>query len=570
MLKTFISFYKPYKWLFALDLTCTVMVAGVELLFPLTTRYAINELLPHNAYAAFFWVMALLLVAYMVRAGLQYVVSYWGHTMGVCMETDMKKALFTHIQKLPFKFYDKHRTGQLMARVTSDLFEITELAHHGPEDLLISVVELIGAIVIMWTIEWKAAVLLIVMAPIGYFFALWRHKKLADGSRTIKEKIGVVNNSIESSISGIRVAKAFANERREIEKFARGNHQYKEARKEFYREAATFHSGMQFFTSLLHVMVIALGGFLIMQGDMEIVDLLTFSLYVGTFITPIHRLANFAEQYSVGMAGFKRFMEMMAVEPEIADKDNAVALSDVRGKVEFDNVSFSYDEGEAVLDNVTVRLPAGKTLALVGPSGGGKTTLCHLVPRFYEINSGRITIDDHDIRDVTLESLRRAVGIVQQEVVLFADTIRENIRYGRLDATDEEVEEAARRAEIHEDILQMPDGYDTYVGERGLRLSGGQKQRVSIARIFLKNPAVLILDEATSALDTVTEAKIQKSFERLSENRTTLVIAHRLSTIRHADEIVYIDQNGIREQGTHDELMAKDGLYAALYKAIRE
>ncbi len=570
MLKTFLSYYKPYKWLFVLDLVCIVLVAGVELLFPLATRYAINTLLPQNAYLMFFCVMAVLLLAYILRAGLQYIVSYWGHTMGLCMEIDMKKDLFSHIQKLPFRFYDKHRTGQLMARVTSDLYEVTELAHHGPEDLLISIVELIGAIVVMWTIQWKTAILLIVMAPLGFLFMMWRHKKLADGSRVIKEKVGVVNNSIESSISGVRAAKAFTNERYEIKKFARGNQQYKGARKDFYREAATFHSGMQLFTSLIHVMVITLGGILIMQDEMSVVDLLTFSLYVGTFITPIQRLANFAEQYSVGMAGFKRFSEMMAVQPEIADKDGAVTLADVKGKVIFDNVCFSYHEGESILSDVSLHLPAGKTLALVGPSGGGKTTLCHLLPRFYEINSGRITIDDHDIRDVTVESLRQAVGIVQQDVILFADTIRENIRYGRLDATDEEVEEAARRAEIHEDILQMPDGYDTYVGERGLRLSGGQKQRVSIARIFLKNPAVLILDEATSALDTVTEAKIQKSFERLSENRTTLVIAHRLSTIRHADQIVYIDQHGIREQGTHQELLDKDGLYAALYKAIRE
>ena len=551
-------------------MTCTVLIAGVELVFPIATRYAINELLPHNAYTTFFWLMAVLAVGYIVRGALQYVVNYWGHTMGVYMETDMKRTLFSHLQKLPCRFYDKNRTGQLMARVTSDLFEITELAHHGPEDLLISVVELVGAIVIMWTLQWEMAALLLVMAPLVLLFAIWRRKSMAKSARDVKEKIGVINSDIESSISGARVAKAFANEAYESEKFERGNHAYKSARKTFYREMAIFHSGMELFTSLFQVAVIALGGYLIMKDGMQLVDLLTFSLYVSTFVAPIRRLANFSEQYSVGMAGFKRFCELLAVEPEIADKKGAVELRDVRGEVEFDNVSFAYNEGDDVLDNVTVHLPAGKTLALVGPSGGGKTTLCHLLPRFYEINNGTIRIDGNDIRDVKVESLRRAVGIVQQDVVLFADTIRENIRYGRLDATDEEVEEAARRAEIHDDILQMPDGYDTYVGERGLRLSGGQKQRVSIARIFLKNPAVLILDEATSALDTVTEAKIQKSFERLSENRTTLVIAHRLSTVRHADNIVYIDQDGIREQGTHEQLLEKDGLYAALYKAIRE
>ncbi len=570
MLKKFASFYKPYIGLFILDLVCTVMVAGVELVFPMATRYAINDLLPQQAYTAFFWLMAVLLGGYILRALLQYVISYWGHTMGVYMETDMKRELFAHIQKLPCSFFDQNRTGQLMARVTTDLFEIVELAHHGPEDLLISVVELIGAIIIMWSIQWEMAVLLILLAPLVFFFSLWRRKSMAKSSREVKEKIGVINSDIESSISGARVAKAFANEAYESEKFEKGNEQYKVARKMFYREMATFHSGMEFFTSLFQVAVIALGGYLIMKDGMQLVDLLTFSLYVGTFVAPIRRLANFAEQYSVGMAGFKRFMELLAVEPEIADSETATPLENVKGEVVFDDVTFSYQEGEAVLENVTVHLEAGKTLALVGPSGGGKTTLCHLLPRFYEIDAGEIRIDGKDIRDITVESLRRTVGIVQQDVMLFADTIRENIRYGRLDATDEEVEAAAKLAEIHDEILQMPDGYDTYLGERGLRLSGGQKQRVSIARIFLKNPAILILDEATSALDTITEAKIQKSFERLSENRTTLVIAHRLSTIRHADEIVYIDQNGIREQGSHEELMAKDGLYASLYRAISD
>ncbi|MBR5134695.1 MAG: ABC transporter ATP-binding protein [Clostridia bacterium] len=551
-------------------MTCTVLIAAVELIFPVATRYAINDLLPSNAYTPFFWLMAVLLFGYVLRACLQYVVSYWGHTMGVYMETDMKKELFTHLQKLPCSFYDKNRTGQLMSRVTSDLFEIVELAHHGPEDLLISVVELVGAVIIMWTLQWEMAVLLLILAPIIFFFSFWRRKSMAKSSREVKEKIGVINSDIESSISGARVAKAFANEDYETEKFSRGNAKYRDARKIFYREMATFHSGMEFFTSLFQVAVIALGGFLIMKDGMQLVDLLTFTLYVGTFIAPIRRLANFAEQYTVGMAGFKRFMELLAVEPEIADRETAKPLENVRGEVTYDNVTFAYNEGDAVLENVSLHLPAGKTLALVGPSGGGKTTLCHLLPRFYENSEGVIRIDGTDIRDYTLRSLRQTVGIVQQDVLMFADTIRENIRYGRLDATDEEVEAAAKLAEIHEDILQMPDGYDTYVGERGLRLSGGQKQRVSIARIFLKNPAILILDEATSALDTVTEAKIQKSFERLSKDRTTMVIAHRLSTIRHADTIVYIDQDGIREQGSHDELMAQNGLYAALYNAISD
>jgi len=570
MLKRFLSYYRPYMGLFLLDMGCTVSIAAVELVFPMATRYAINELLSVNAYRAFFWLMAVLLVGYIVRALLQYVVSYWGHTMGVYMETDMKRDLFSHLQKLPFSFYDKHRTGHLMSRVTSDLFEVVELAHHGPEDVLISVIELVGAIVIMWTLQWEVALLLLILAPIVLLFTMWRRKKMAASSRAVKEKIAVINSDIESSISGARVAKAFANEAHEIVKFQKGNEQYKTARKSFYREMAVFHSGMEFFTTLFQIAVIAMGGYLIMRDGMELTDLLTFSLYVSTFLAPIRRLANFAEQYTVGMAGFKRFMELMNTAPEIADKPDAVELCDIKGHVVYKDVSFAYGEGEDVLTGVSLDLPAGKTLALVGPSGGGKTTLCHLLPRFYETRSGSITIDGVDVRDASLASLRKAVGIVQQDVMLFADTVRENIRYGRLDATDEEVEEAARLAEIHEDILQMPDGYDTYVGERGLRLSGGQKQRISIARIFLKNPSVLILDEATSALDTITEAKIQAAFERLSKDRTTMIIAHRLSTVRHADTIVYIDHEGIREQGTHEQLMAQQGRYAALYNAIQD
>ncbi len=570
MLRRFFSYYKPYIGLFILDMSCTTVIAAIELLFPIASRYAINTLLPENAYTLFFALMGGMLLAYVLRAGLQYIVSYWGHTLGVYMETDMKSELFSHLQKLPCGFYDKNRTGQLMARITTDLFEVVELAHHGPEDLFLSLIELVGSLVILFYIRWQLALLLIALVPMVLLFAVWRRKKMSAASRAVKEKIGLINSDIESSISGARVAKAFANEEFEAKKFQRSNRRYKEARQGFYREMSLFFSGMEFFGALFQVAVITLGGWLILSDGMQLVDLLTFSMYVGTFLAPIRRLSNFAEQYSVGMAGFKRFCELMAIQPEIADKPDAQTLSTVRGEVAYHHVSFSYNEGTEVLHGIDLTLPAGKTLALVGPSGGGKTTLCHLLPRFYEISAGSITIDGIDIRDVTLRSLRQTVGIVQQEVLLFADTIRENIRYGRLDATDEEVEQAARLAEIHEDIEAMPEGYDTFVGERGLRLSGGQKQRVSIARIFLKNPAVLILDEATSALDTVTEAKIQASFERLQKDRTTLVIAHRLSTIRHADNIVYIDHDGIREQGTHEELLKKGGSYAALCNAMRE
>ncbi|MBQ9413666.1 MAG: ABC transporter ATP-binding protein [Clostridia bacterium] len=568
MIRKLARYYKPYLGLFFLDMICTLLIAAVELAFPLVTRQAINTLLPQSAFAAFFAVMAGLTIAYLLRCGMQYIVAYWGHVMGVYMETDMKRELFAHLQKLPLRFYDENRTGQLMARVTTDLFEVVELAHHGPEDLLLSALELIGSIVILGILQWQLALLLCGLVPIVVIFTIWRRKKMAKASRSVKEKIGEINSDIESSISGARTAKAFANERFEAEKFERGNGRYKTARKIFYREMAIFHSGMELLTSLLQVAGVAFGGWLIMQGDMELVDLLTFTLYVGTFLAPIRKLANFAEQYAVGMAGFRRFTELMAVEPSIVDAPDAVPLTDVKGDVAFQNVRFSYNEGREVLGGIDLSIAAGKTLAVVGPSGGGKTTLVSLLPRFYDVDDGAITIDGQDIRRVTLQSLREAIGIVQQDVLLFADTVRENIRYGRLDATDEEVEAAAKLAEIHEDILEMPNGYDTYVGERGLKLSGGQKQRVSIARIFLKDPAILVLDEATSALDTVTEAKIQKSFERLAENRTTLVIAHRLSTVRHADEIVYIDADGIRERGTHEQLMAENGEYRALYEAI--
>ncbi len=570
MLRRFATYYRPYIGLFVLDMVCTALIAGVELIFPIASRYALSELLPQKLYGVFFALMGGLLLCYLLRAGLQYIVGFWGHTMGVYMETDMKRELFAHLQKLPFSFYDQNRTGQLMSHITTDLFEVVELAHHGPEDVFISAIELVGAIAILWSLNWQLSLVLCLLVPVALGFTLRQRRRMMSVSREVKEKTGKITSDIESSISGVRVAKAFANEAYEAEKFERGNAQYRTARKSFYREMSLFNSGMEFFSALFQVVVIALGGIMIMRDGMQLVDLLTFSLYVGTFLAPVRRLQGFAEQYASGMAGFRRFQELLAVSPEIEDKPGAVPLVPGPGEVVFRDVTFSYHQGTEVLSGVNLRLEAGKTLALVGPSGGGKTTLCHLLPRFYEIDAGSVTIDGQDIRDVTLLSLRRAIGIVQQEVLLFADTIRENIRYGRLDATDGEVEQAARLAEIHEDILAMPDGYDTFVGERGVRLSGGQKQRISIARLFLKNPPILILDEATSALDTVTEAKIQTSFDRLSRNRTTLIIAHRLTTVRHADRIVYIDHEGIREQGTHEQLLAKGGEYAKLYAAMTE
>lgn len=566
MRKKFIGYYRPHVGLFAADMVCALLIAAVDLLFPMVSRYAMQELLPHNSYLTFFAVMGALVAAYLLRAGFQYFVGYYGHLLGVRMEADMRGELFAHLQTLPFKFYDKNRTGHLMSRVVNDLFEVVELAHHGPEDVFISLVTLLGAFVILLTIEWKLALMIFALVPVVILFTIYRRKQMNAASRKVKERTAGINADIESSISGVRVAKAFGNESYEMEKFNEGNDRYRVAKKGFYRQMGIFQAGMDFFTSLMNVAVIAFGGLMIMLEGLSTIDLLTFSLYVGTFLQPIRRLSNFVEQYTVGMAGFVRFQELLAVKSDITDAPGAQALRNVRGDVRMEHVTFSYDEGVSVLRDVSLHVRAGQTAALVGPSGGGKSTLCHLIPRFYEADSGDILIDGQNIRTLTLASLRANVGIVQQDVWLFAGTVMENIRYGRITATDDEVVEAAKKAEIHEDILTMPNGYQTYVGERGIMLSGGQKQRISIARLFLKNPPILILDEATSALDTVTEARIQSAFDKLSAGRTTLVIAHRLSTIRGADEILYIDGQGIRESGTHDELMAKNGLYAQLYR----
>ena len=567
MLKRFVSYYKPYLGLFILDLFCALMVAAVDLIYPILSNYALKTLIPQNQMHAFMWLMIILTAAYLLRGFLQFVIAYWGHLLGVYMETDMRRELFGHLQKLSFRFYDKHRTGALMSRVVSDLFEVVELAHHGPEDLFISCITLIGSIIVMFTLEWKLALVIALLVPVLIVFTVMRRKQMGASSRKVKEKVAVINANIESSISGVRTAKAFTNEAYEMEKFADGCQQHRQARRGFYKQMGIFHAGTEVITNLINLAVIAAGGIIIFSDGMEMVDLLTFTMYVSSFLGPVRKLAFFAEQYTTGMAGFIRFQELMAIEPEITDAPDAVALECKGGHIEIKDVTFSYDEGVDVLEHVSLDIPAGQTLALVGPSGGGKTTLCHLIPRFYDTEAGSITIDGQNIREVTLRSLREQVGIVQQDVMIFAGTVMENIRYGRLDATDEEVMEAAKKAEIHDAIMEMPDGYNTYVGERGIMLSGGQKQRVSIARIFLKNPPILLLDEATSALDTVTEAHIQAALEKLSRGRTTLVIAHRLSTIRNAHRIAYIDSEGVREQGTHAELLEKGGYYAKLHEA---
>ena len=571
-LRRFLAYYRPHLGLFLLDLSCALVVAAVDVAFPLTTQYILRSLLPAMALdnalvRTFVLLIGCLICAYLIRAILQYIIGYWGHRLGTYIEADMRRDIFTHIQTLPFAFYDKIRTGKLLSRVTNDLFEVTELAHHGPEDVLISTMTILGAFVAMFTIEWRLALCLLILLPVMIYFVMHTRLKMRRTSRQVKERMAEINADIESSISGARTAKAFANERYEIKKFEKGNENFLSAKKDFYKVMATFNSGTEFFLAMFNVAVLGCGGYLIYRKQLDTVTLITFTLYISTFTSPIKRLASFAEQYMVGMAGFTRFLEIMDTRPAIEDKPDAVDLKDVRGDIEFSHVSFAYNEGQNVLQDVNLSISAGRKLALVGPSGGGKTTLCHLLLRFYDIREGSITIDGYDVRDVTMRSLRENVGIVQQDVFLFADNILENIRYGRLDATDAEVVEAAKRAHIHEEIMTFPDGYATNVGERGMLLSGGQKQRVSIARLFLKNPPVLILDEATSALDTLTEADIQRSFDELSEGRTTLVIAHRLSTVQNADEIVVIDEHGIQERGTHEELLAKKGLYAGFYQA---
>ena len=565
-LRIFLFYFKPHRRLFALDMTCAFLIACIDLAFPLVSRAAMYSWLPQRQFRTFFIVMAVVVAAYLLRSGLYFVVAYWGHTFGIRVEADIRRDLYHHIQELGFDFYDRNRTGQLMSRLTSDLFELTELAHHGPEDLFISAVTILGALAVMFYLRWELALVLLLLLPVLLAVALRRRRQMSAASRAAKQKTGTINAAIESGLSGVRTTKAFANEEAQQRRFDEANEVFKTAKRGFHKEMGFFTAVMEFFTNILPVAVIAVGGWLIMRERMDYVDLITFSLYVTSFVSPIRKLANFAEMFSNGFAGLNRFAELMRTEPTIQDAPDAVELTEVRGAVDVDHVSFAYTDETEVLHDVSLSVPAGETVALVGPSGGGKSTLCQLLPRFYDVDEGSIRIDGLDVRQVTQSSLRRAIGIVQQDVFLFADTIRENIRYGRPDATDAEVEQAARQAEIYDDICAMPDGFDTYVGERGALLSGGQKQRVAIARVFLKSPPILILDEATSALDSVTEARIQGAFDRLAQGRTTLIIAHRLSTIRAAHRILVIQDGVIAEEGSHAELLARNGVYARLYR----
>lgn len=566
--KSFLSYYKPNMRLFIIDMGCAFLMALIDLLFPMVTRHIIGEVIPAGEMRTLLLFGGGLLLLYGAHAGLNFVVNYWGHVVGTRMEASMRSNLFIHLQKLSFRFYDNNRTGQLMSRMVNDLNEISELAHHGPEDLFLSGVMIIGATIYLSFINWRLSLMLVAISVILFVFGLKKRKKMSDAFKIVREKIADVNANLENSISGIRVAQSFTNEHYETRKFNEGNEKFKLSRGQSYKRMAEFLTGISFISNLMNLSILLYGGYLVYSNAITSADLIAFLLYVGLILTPVRRLTNFIQQFEMGMTGFVRFHEIMITEPEIKDAPDAITLQDVKGHISFKDVTFSYDNQEHVLKNLTLEINPGETLAIAGPSGGGKTTLCNLIPRFYQLESGNILLDGININDIKLESLRRNIGMVQQDVFLYAGTIGENILYGNPDATEDEMISAAKKARIHEFIDGLPDKYNTFVGERGIRLSGGQKQRVSIARVFLKNPPVLILDEATSSLDTKTEKEIQHSLEELAKGRTTLIIAHRLSTIRNASRILVITKDGIAEQGTHEDLMAVKGIYSDLHDGI--
>ena len=567
MLKSFIHYYKPHWKLFVFDMVCALVAASCDLMYPVISRNIINTYIPDkNLRLILTWCVALLVI-YLVQAIMQYFMQYQGHVVGVRMQADMRRDVFEHLQKLPFSYFDEHKTGVIMSRIVNDLMDISEFAHHGPEDLFISLVSVVGSFIILCTINIPLTLITFAVLPFLILFVVKKRTAMTIAFRKNRIEIAEVNASLENSIAGVRVARAFTGEQEEAKKFDENNQRYVTVRERAYRVMAEFFSGTNFLTSLMNVVVLTGGGYCVYRGVINVGDMVAYMLFINMFVNPIKKLIQFVEMFQNAITGYTRFQELMNIEVEQEEPD-AVDLKDVRGEITFDNVSFQYNEGKEVLSNISMTFPQGEMVAIVGPSGGGKTTLCHLIPRFYEITQGSICIDGQDIRKVTRRSLRSKIGIVQQDVFLFTGTIFDNIAYGKLGASREEVYEAAKKANIHDYIMSLPEGYDTFVGERGVKLSGGQKQRISIARVFLKNPPILILDEATSALDNVTENYIQDSLDELCKNRTTIVVAHRLSTIKNADEIIVMDRDGIQERGTHTQLLEKDnGIYRELYEA---
>ena len=569
-LSRFIVYYKPYKLLFFADMLCALAISGVDLVFPMLVRELLNKGINNVEGLAFDLIIKVALIMIAMRI-LEYFcrhfITAWGHIMGARMEFDMRRDIFSHLQKLSFNFFDNTKTGQIMSRIVNDLFDISELAHHGPEEVFISVIKIVGAFIILMTVDVKLTLIIFTFIPFMMAFAFYYNNKMRFVFKLNRQKIADVNAQLEDSIAGIRVVKSFSNEELEEDKFSIGNQEFLDTKQESYNYMGRFFSGIGLFDGIIYIVVVIMGSLFIKSGDIQSVDLVTYLLYINTLLMPIRKLIDFTEQFQRGMTGFERFLEIMNTEPDIEDKEDSVDLHDVKGKVTFDNVSFKYDKGAHLLNKIDLKLEPGETVALVGPSGGGKSTLCSLIPRFYEVTDGSIRIDNIDVRDIKLESLRKSIGIVQQDVYLFAGTVMENIRYGKPGASDEEVIEAARKANAHEFIDNFEKRYETYVVERGVKLSGGQKQRISIARAFLKNPPILILDEATSALDNQSEKIVQQSLEKLANNRTTFIIAHRLSTIRRAKKILVLTDNGIEETGSHEELLKNNGIYASLYNA---
>ena len=565
LLRRFVAYYRPHKKLFSLDMTASLLVALIGVIYPIITRTMLNDLIPDRNYRMIVILGITLLCMYVVKMLLNYFIQYKGHMMGVYMQARMRSDMFNHLESLPYQFYDTHETGKIMSRMTNDLFDVVELAHHGPENLIISGLSIIIAFTYLSTINIWLTLIIFACVPFLIIISYSLRRKMRKAFRDTRSAIADINASLESSISGIRVTKAFTNAEKEKEKFEAGNTRFQSARKDSYSAMGRFHSGNTFVTDIFNVVVLIAGGLFLYNGDIRFGDYSAFIVSINMFIGPVMTLINFMEQFENGITGFERFCEIMDAAPE-KDSPDATDIGQLDGRIEFRDVSYAYDEDKNVLRHVNLTIEKGKKFALVGPSGGGKTTICHLIPHFYDVISGEILLDGREIHTITMESLRRNIGIVQQDIYLFNDSMKENIRYGRLDATDEEIIEAAKRANIHDYIMTLPNGYDTQIGERGVRLSGGQKQRLSIARVFLKNPPLLILDEATSALDNTTEILIQTALDELCKGRTTLVVAHRLSTIKNADEIAVVDDGSIVEQGSHDELMAKGGIYKDLYE----